>query len=209
MNDLRSILEILSFAAAITIAIVALFGLRQIRLMKIDMRSRSDRAASEKAIEAAALYHSSFFEESSKLMKSELAAKLPFYYGPIGDFTKESIPAEDYADAKARVHLPEGLSALNQLDMVSAMYYTGVADEKVGFEIIGRSFCKNVELMYDMISYCHSDKACPHYQNIVRLYHIWSPRLSKSELMQVKGSLDKQIAQIPEREIPTIGPKVK
>jgi hypothetical protein len=51
--DARPWIELAYFASGIVLAVVALFGLKQISLLKSDIRLRSERAAKEKAIEQA------------------------------------------------------------------------------------------------------------------------------------------------------------
>lgn len=205
MADLRLILEMLSFASTVVVAIAAIYGLQQIRLLKFDMRSRSERAAKEKALEAVDQYNSSYIKLIEAFRKSLSAASLGDYEGPIGDFTRDSIPLKYRELANKRWALFDWLDAINRLDLISAMYTTGVADEKVGFDIMGRSFCRNVGYYYDVIALTRIDQACQHFDNIVRLYGTWSPRLSKAELSAAKDALESRISAIPDKRIPTIG----
>lgn len=65
--------------------------------------------------------------------------KIPISYkGPIGDFTPNSLPIGVVAAIDKRVDGAEWLPAINKLQSIAAYFTTGVADEEVGFQIIGR-----------------------------------------------------------------------
>src|SRR5712664_3663022 len=93
LNIIRPYLETLYFLSGIIVAIAALVALRQLRLMKLDMLARSERAAKEKAIEAAFEYEKTL--EAIALQLAGLPQGVPhFYKGPVGDFTPDSIPTK-------------------------------------------------------------------------------------------------------------------
>lgn len=74
-----------------------------------------------------------------------------------------------------RFSLLAWLPAINEVASISAAFVHGVADEEVGFSIIGRTFCAAVDADYDIIAIGHSEDVHPHYESIVSLYKIWSP----------------------------------
>jgi hypothetical protein len=148
------------------------------------MEIRSSRAAKEKAIEACSRYGSAFVPLSTKLYKAFAAANLKTSYaGPIGDFSPGSIKVGRLLEARKNEQLMENIiDALNELNSCAAYFVTEVADEKVGFSIIGRSFCRTVEDYYDLISVVRNQPAEHYWHPITKLYRIWRPRLEKSEL---------------------------
>jgi len=206
---IRGILESLNFIATIVLACIAIYGIKQISLMKADMNSRSERAAKEKAIEASLKYFNEFIPLIDLFDNKVNKKRLPCYKGPIGDFSEESIPNEFYSTSRKRLDIDELRPPLNCLEGISAMLTTGVADEQVAFDIFGRSLCRAVASMYDIISICHSDIASPYYQNIVKLYQIWSPRLSQSELETARNRIDTKLSSIETKTIPALHPKIK
>ena len=160
--DVNTILTSLYYISGIILAVTAIYGLTQIRLFKKDLTFRIERTAKEKAIEASRIYLTEFVELSNndyKIRLSKNDASLKTYKGPIGDFTNASIPKELLDTANKRISVISCLPVINCLESISAFFTTGVADEKIGFKIIGRSFCANVELEYDIISLHRSSKA--------------------------------------------------
>lgn len=43
------------------------------------------------------------------------------------------------------------LPALNELDGIAAAFAFGMADEKIGFTATGRTFCRTVAWLYDIL----------------------------------------------------------
>ena len=202
--ELREWSEMAGHVGDVTVAIAALFGLQQIRLLKTDMRLRNQRAASEKAMEAVTKY-ADFAALAAVFFNDLHTANLETYKGPIGDFSPASVPAEWEDLAKKRVAIQSWIPAINSLDTVAATFVYGVAAEDTGFDMIGRSYCANVGHFYDLIARYRKDEVQPHFQAIVKLYGIWANRLSKAQLQVARSALDAQIGKLPDTKITAIG----
>jgi len=212
LAGLRPWVELLYFASGIVISVSVVYGLKQVRLLKRDIRLRNERAAKEKAIEYSSRYLDSYVQLSNAFLHDCDGAKLgSSYSGPIGDFTDGSLLANPGALelARSRFKLNSCVRALNELEAISAAFTSGVADEGTGFNIVGRSFCKNVQYDYDVISFARDARsgAPGYWSNIVRLYEIWSPRLEEADLRQVRERIDDRIAAATKQgvRIPPIG----
>jgi hypothetical protein len=208
LTDVRPYLEALYFLGTLVIAVVAIYGIKQIRLMQTDMKMRADRAAKERAIGLCSDYLLEYVQLANDSDKEFEKKNLKRYTGPVGDFTPQSIPAEwvDKGDFLKRLKDRSWLSSMNRLESIAAGFTTGVADEETGFGIIGRTFCHTVKHRYDLIAGCRFESADPYWNNIVQLYLTWSPRLNKAELESFRDQIDSAIATIPDKRIPPIGP---
>jgi hypothetical protein len=204
---IRNWLELLYFISGAITAIVALYGLKQLQLLKTDIRTRNERAAKEKAIEFSIRYADAFVPLSKTWLNEQTQADVPLWYsGPVTDFTWESLPKQFRAAAQKKFSLHAWMAVLNELMVISAAFVTGVADEEVGFAIFGRSFCANVSFEYDLLSFIRKNEAVHgHYETIVQLYQLWAPRLSKSELEQEKQAIETKIAGMKSNSIKPIG----
>jgi hypothetical protein len=208
-EQIRTVLEFLYFISGIVLAIFAGYGIKQIRLMKADIRTRSERAAKEKAIETASDYLNGYVRLDGLFRDWCINEKIPYVYkGPIRDFTLESIPKNLIKTSAEKHQRAKWLPAINKLESIAAIFTTGVGDEKVGFQIIGRSYCGTVANYYDILSINQLDKVNTHHRDIVKLFNIWSPRLSKSELIKTREDLDEHISALPDTSIPTINPNI-
>ncbi len=208
INVVRPYAEVLYFIAGVGLLIVASYGLRQLQLLKEDIRTRNVRAAREKAIEAANQYTREFIPTYNQLWLKMRKASLSSYDGPVSDFNFDSLAAPLQEKGLKRCDLNMGSNAFNIMEAIAVYFTSGIADESIGFRIFGRSYCATVGSNYDIISLCHSDKACPHYQNIVQLYRTWSARLSKEELKAARSELDKNISSIAEDRLEHIQPDI-
>lgn len=211
-SQIRIWLEISYYASGIAVAIAVVYGLRQISLLKKDIRLRNERAAKEKAIEYGRRYLRDYVDLEGIFFSACREAKLRGYDGPIGDFTSGSILGDARiaeTSTKRYTTKPSLLPALNELEALSAAFISGVADEEAGFKIFGRSFCSTVENNYDIIALSRTadESALEYWYNIVRLYRLWSPRLEEGELRRTKNSLEAKIAAIARQSarIPPIG----
>ncbi|WP_369349752.1 hypothetical protein [Stenotrophomonas sp. JAG2] len=186
----RPYLEAVYFLASIGLLIGVVLSLRQLRLMKTDIDSRNIREARAAALHALDAYAAKFVPLSGSYFDEWKSIEgLTPYVGPIGNFSKESIPQDHRKNSVARFALTKWLVALNQLESMSANFTSGVADEALGFKYIGRSFCFWVERNYDVIAGSRSEAAMPHWQSIVELYLLWRPRLTTAELEAKKDEL--------------------
>ena len=207
ISAVRGVAELVYFGAGICVAIVAIYGLKQLSLLKADMLARSDRAAKEKAIEGSEAYLCSFVPLFNAYYFARSKIGIPTYGGAIGDFSPESLPKDAIELCKKRYAVIQWLPAMNRLESIAAGFVTGVADDRTGFEIIGRTYCAAVQSIYDILSLSRREKSNPYFNNIVRLYLTWAPRLSKAELATAKDDLESRITKIRDLEIPPLGPK--
>ncbi len=191
---IRPLVEILYFVAGIALTIGLALAFKQLALLKAESESRSRRSAAEKAIEAADLYFVEYIALTKVYFDTKITSKVPHYSGPIRDFSSASLPAELRDQCTNRFGLLNWLPALNRLESIAARFTTGVADEKVGFAIFGRTFCASVEDMYDLIAISRKEEAVGYWSNIVQLYKVWHPRLTEAELKVARNSLDSRLS---------------
>jgi hypothetical protein len=192
--SIRPYLELAYFAAGVLLLIGLVITFFQLTLIKNDIGLRNERAAKEHAIEAAIRYLNLYVPLCDANTRDLLEKKIASYSGPIGDFSFASNPKSMLAGTITRMATSSSFHlALNELESISAYFTTGVADERTGFLIIGRTFCGTVEAWYDVIAGCRREKAHPYWHNIVQLYQTWRPRLSKAEIQTTIRDLESKI----------------
>jgi hypothetical protein len=202
---LRPWLELAYFGSSIFLVLVALYAAQQVTVLKRDIKTRNERAAKEAAILYSARYAVDFVRQSDLLHDKAKAAGVPTRYdGPIGDFSRSSVPKEFHKMMVDRGQLSYYL-AINELEIVAAAFVTGVADEQIGSRIFGASFCANVEFLYDQVCMYRGNSSASRYESIVSLYSIWRPRLRKRELRLAKAILERRISEIEDLAIKPIG----
>jgi len=204
MYAIRSIAELLYFLSGVALAAIAAYGIQQVKLLKKDIRVRNERASKEKALEFVEKYEL-FITLDERFYSESKAKKVQGYNGPIGDFSNGSVPEKYQKNAYKRYTLP-WLEGVNKLELIASGFVSGVADEQLGFKIIGWSFCATVASKYDILCIARGiDKTKPGYQTIVELYQLWAPRLSKAQLLHAREEIEKRIAATVDSTIPPIG----
>lgn len=206
--QVRSEVEFLYFIASILLVGGVALAYRQLLLIKKDIRTRNQRAAAEKAIEACSSYFREYVGLCNEASDDRTKANLPRYAGPIGDFTMGSVPSQLRADCIRRFRLGTWVSALNHLELVAAFFVSGVADERTGFRVIGRTFCGTVEHNYDLIAFSRDKKKAAYWENTVQLYQLWRPRMTKAELDEDRQDIERRLSAISENSIDAIGADV-
>jgi hypothetical protein len=56
-----------------------------------------------------------------------------------------------------------------------------------------------------MIALSRRSGAIDYWENIVKLYLLWRPRLSKAELELAKNEMEKKISSLQQSKVPPIG----
>jgi hypothetical protein len=205
ISAVRPFLEILYFVASILMLGGLGLAYRQLVIIQRDIRIRNQRAAAEKAIDASDRYLCHFVPVQATNFDERRSRKLSSYNGPIGDFTPESIPKGLFDECHSRLKLDSWLPSMNILESIAAGFVAGVADEQTGFRVVGRTFCSAVEECYDIIALCRMEKTNASWTNIVELYWIWRPRLTKTELEAAKKEMECKLAACPGKSVPPIG----
>lgn len=202
--NFRPYLEVMYFISGITLTVGLALTYKQLSMLKADALNKSQRAAAERAIEAADLFFGKYIPLTDIYYEKREQNKINSYRGPIGDFSKQSLSGKLQTECMKRIDVTDWLAALNCLESIAARFTSGVADESVGFKIFGRSFCGTVEHHYDLIAFSRDQKALGYWSNIVELYKTWHPRLTKVELDMTRQELDAKLSSLTSTSIPPI-----
>jgi hypothetical protein len=203
-----------SLLSTIVLCFVVIYGLKQIRLLKIDILSRSERSAKEKAIEAIGVFLNQFMPSYVKLMSSWIEKKMDTYEGQIGKFdpkefeTAEKKGIQDNAFRKMLSSV--WLDSFYQLEAIAASFISGVADEKTGFDVIGHHFVNSVQKNYDIYTVTQHSvaKGKIMFPNTIELFKVWNPRFTAKELELTKKAIDSQLQSLEIRSIPSLAPQI-
>jgi len=204
--DIRPYLETAYFVAGIALAVGLLFARAQLKAFQVDTRIRNERTAKEKAVEACRFYLVEHMMTEKLFYDAKRVKKLHNYVGNTGNFTVSSLSDSQKAHGLALMGVEELRQTLNELEIICSLFVSGVADEKTGFQIIGRSLVNSIETNYDVITLFRDDnKFQPYWYNIVELYQVWKARFEREIL---KGSVDQiqeKLKNTPDVKITPIG----
>jgi hypothetical protein len=205
--EARPFVEFLYFLVGIALAIGLYLTRSQLLEMRRDSRTRSQRSSKEKAIEASTRYLENYVRLTNEYYRKSKEKGLKSYRGRVGDFTFESLSPESVSGASDKLEGGDVAAPLNELELIASVFVTGVADERTGFKIIGRSFVATVEAHYDVITILRVEESGqPYWYNIVELYNLWSNRLRRADLSSNLVKLQENLNALSKDEfIPPVG----
>lgn len=207
LESIRPFLETLYFLASIALVSTIVIGIQQVVLLKKDLQTTNKRAAVEKSIEYLNWFANTYIPRSESFTTA-YGQKSNTYKGPINRnffFDENCKPNSKYIQEHIKLCLDnDGVHLLNQLEFLSAALINGLADEELMFNPTARLFCKHVERLYVLICLLRRDNHQV-YSNIIKLYSIWKDRLNKIHLETKKSQIDKDLAEIKDEKIVSIG----
>lgn len=201
--------EVLYCLAAVVLATVGIIGLRQVFLIKYDIKARYQRDANHEAMELIRHYSDTSIPIYNKWYEQQEKEHIPDYKGEVGDFSH--FPKERIKAALARI--PENndylLAALNELELIAAGVNSGLANEDMAFYTFGRSFCNMVRYNYDIICVLRYGETIKEYSPIVDLFNRWDKRIKRIELESKKADIDEALKKTIDQRIRAIGTNLK
>ncbi|MDD3905236.1 MAG: hypothetical protein PHS46_01750 [Candidatus Omnitrophica bacterium] len=215
MDELKIFSDVLINISPAIISIASLLALWQIIIAKDNIIVRSKREAvslaadkcEKVARELLPMYTQAFLDPKK-------GCNLDCWELNNNKFSKDSLKDNAggkkwVSDIRAKGDVLKVLDFLNEIESLSMYFSSGAADEKVACSVIGTVFCQWVEefapLLIELREGSVDDITSGPYQNTVRLYDIWSCRLSRGKLKEERDKLTVRLRAIEEKEIRPIG----
>ncbi len=86
------------------------------------------------------------------------------------------------------------LDIINKLEAFSVCFVKGIADEKVAFNSIGRTFCNSITSLYPTITILRgSQNPNKYYEVLIQLYRRWAERLDSFTIEVENEKLSKEL----------------
>jgi len=209
----RSVLENLYYLSGVLILISIVIGLRQLYLTKSTLEINSKREAASLAAKQVEVYTTRIIPLLNKVFFEEQRQKVIHFDVEVDEF-KASALIKNMGEEKYQAAILERikictivLEAINAMEAFSVYFIKEVADEEIAFSSVGRTFTKSVESLYFDISCVLADDNDKSFQNLIKLYDMWSKRLKKERLERDKEGLTKQIENIQSLKVKPIGTK--
>ncbi|HEV7701747.1 MAG TPA: hypothetical protein VGO43_16060 [Pyrinomonadaceae bacterium] len=229
-EDMRAVLEVLSFVATIALGIFGFLVLSQLRLAKAsldtaketleaakaDMQTRIEREAVVLAAAQIDILAKEIIPTSSHLVRSLREAGLRDAPWELDDHELKNTSLKEPEKAREWVKdtIEKKISVvdlMNQLEAFAIYFVGGAADEKVAFSCAAAVFCADVELVAPflvMVRVTPRGKfAIGPYENTVALYQLWAARVKKEALDTQAARLLAESKDIHLSEIPILGRK--
>lgn len=209
----KSILENLYFLSGPILAVLGLFIFRQIKLAKNQfiiakkqleesqkqLKINSQRQAASLAADKVKEYCSELLPLIDRISIEKEKIKYVDFTGPIMNFTNDELKNFDKEFLDAFLNRPIEIAFLeleiiNNLEAFSVYFVKGIADEKIAFNSIGKTFCNSILQYYPTISLLRGSKnANKPYDTLIQLYRCWSERLDSFKIETEKEELSKEV----------------
>lgn len=213
-------LECLSWAANVVLAIAAIYALKQvhaaikqakssldqnkltleqIEISRKDIILRSRREATALAIQQCERFaekiiphlHDVFNELQRRkyVPPQPTNPEFPFIPAPMN-----SVNHQIWLDAPFRSKI---INAMNELESFAQYFTNDLADEGVAFTPTGQSFCQQCQHLSFFIGIFRQDHFPKLYQNVVKLYQLWKPRVERMVLEEQGKKIETLKSKLP------------
>lgn len=202
MENLKEILEIIYYLTGPALVIVALIGLKQIKIaaeqIKETRESRkisSKREAYKIAAEQCKYYLETIIPILNKLDEIIEEKNLEYFTKSEISITEESIGIKPYLNDNAldKVFsscLEEFSTAINLIEGFSVYFVSGIAAENVGYKTLGRTYTRSVKKLLPIIIPFGKDKSFEHTKS---LFFTWNSRIENEKLLKEKIDVEERI----------------
>jgi hypothetical protein len=89
------------------------------------------------------------------------------------------------------------VNVLNELESFAMYFACDLADEQTAFVPTAQTFCSECEYLRWFIGVFRPKEGVKLYQNVVKLYGLWKPRLERTVLEEQSKLLDQKKKQLP------------
>jgi hypothetical protein len=202
VTNLRAVLELLYFVADIAIAFFAALALKQITLTKRIATASAKRESLKFAAERCQYYAERCSPLLDAMVKEHDRQGLTFFKTPTqfsiveGEIitTNLNIPSlvQQYAKMPGAI-----VDTLNSLEAFAIPFAAGVADDDLGFQETGSTFCKLVDRVIAMIVVLR--KVGDRYESTIKVYDRWKSRLVAQDLEGKMKKMQQQHKTLAEK----------
>jgi hypothetical protein len=226
LTEMTKYLEPIYYLTSIGLFASVIIGLYQLKLLKADIKTKNQRAATEKSLEYMDWFASEFFpslnkfrekhneirdalinkasgEEKQRLI-SEFKKPLKVDVDPKDKFSKTDTEIIYYSIPMSCMKVARVDNILNQLEFFSAAMLSGLADEKLTFNPLSDAYCDIVEEFYFVICELRGENG-KLYSHVVKLYEVWKTRINKQKLEGQHREISEKMSKIPDTKITPLG----
>jgi hypothetical protein len=217
-QDAQSVLETLYYISGIVVASVAVFGLRQLSLLKRSLKQSAElsrvsakREAFKLAADQCRFYLEVVIPSQNKCyldpeMKDALNHLDSFSVEVSATGIRLNPPKLAKPDDKVfpfnQAQLLTILAMANSLEAFAVFFVSGVAAEAIAFNSIGVTYCHTAKgLAPFMVAFGSND----HFQHALHLFILWQMRIDRQELQNQHDEVSEKLGRAQDIRIKPIG----
>jgi hypothetical protein len=203
ISSFRSILEILYFVTSPFILAVAIIGLKQLTISKENAKINAKRDSFKLAAEQSKYYFEYIIPKLNDIDESMNKVKLASLGEADVSMSGKELILKYKLNPNIHIDLMSQIvETLNVIEGVAIFFTSGVAEEKVAFSTIGKTFTNSMEKFLAFICDVQKDG---YYHNILELYILWNDRFNKQNALNSKIEAEKKLSEQCIIKMSTIG----
>lgn len=204
-STIRSILEIIYFTASFFLLVVAIYGLKQLKITKENSQTNAKREAYRLVAERCTYYLESIIPKLNVIDKL-MAENSIKQFGETKIYTSgDKLTIESKQSTRKHDKIiemaPQIAEALNCLEAFSVFFTSGVAEENVAFSSIGSTYCNSVRVLLPLV--CMAIEGG--YRNVLKLYILWNDKIEKQKALQDKIKAESKLNNVCKINMKTLG----
>lgn len=176
--SIKPYLEVLYYISSSILVVTVIIGILQVKLLKKDIKTRNNRLSIEKSVEYMDRFVTKIIPQYKDYEFKLNNNEIPKYTGNYDinfTYNNKSLNIDILKfDLKAD---NGGFSLANELELFSSVILSGLANENILYNPLGRTFCRAVESVYDIICFCRMDSQNELFMNTMQLYIKWINKL--------------------------------
>ena len=207
MENARTILELLYFASAPLLAIIAAVGLWQLKITRDNAKIAAQRESLRISAEQCNFYLSHIvpmWNKFDKLIADRKFTSIGNVELNINEKNQIRITPKDpkkFLDEIFAIS-HEIVDLANLLEAFSIYFASGVASERTAFDTIGVTFCKSMERLIPAMLVFGEGK---YHKNTLKLFFLWHQRTEAIKLAGDKRAIEKRLEAISGKHIEPLG----
>ena len=190
---IRPVTELLYFVASIGMAIVAFFGLQQIAILKSTAKTQANRDALRLTSEQCAIYMEKIIPLQNKFDQYIKEKNIKWFEGWTTEINGQEIRVHRStpADMQNLALLGPHIGHFNQMEAFAVYFISRLADEKVAYHTIGKTFVSHMDKVIPFVISAREDG---YYKNMVSLYVVWKARAEVEKLSLEQKKIDSKLS---------------
>lgn len=205
----RNILELTYFASNVVIAVAVCWGLKQLRITRQIANTNARREAVRIAVDQCKHYADDTVPAFTRLGEEIQRLKLTLFPAkPAFTVQGNEIIYQNFDTERWDADYPKIavvlVKYLNSIEFFAIPFAHGLADEDIGFDEAAMSFCQGVQATMPAFFNMRRLNAA-RYESAIRLYDLWTKRLTAKALAPAMKSLAELTKAIQQSKIKPVG----
>lgn len=207
MYSFMETLEALYFLSGIGLLIVAVIGLGQLKIARENAKMSAKRESLKLANDQINYYLTEVIRLANVLDFEITKHNIKFFANAVATIKGDSITIKLNSDKeeiqKLRIIAKPLVDTLNAMESFATYFTSKLADEKIAFKAVGKTYCDEVKMLLPNLIAFHTPNG--YHKNVLELFLIWNERFEKEKLLEEKEDIEKKLLSVDNKTIKPLG----